>query len=48
MDSRKRVTAALVISIGLVVGLFLKNVKIGLVIGLILGLFSGSILSKKK
>lgn len=47
MNSRKRITAALVIGIGLVLGLFLKNVKLGLVIGLILGLFNGSILSKK-
>ncbi len=42
---RRRMTAIMLIVIGLSAGLFLKNIKIGLIIGLVLGLLSGGLLS---
>jgi len=47
MHQRRRILGIMLIVLGLVTGLFLKNVKIGLIIGLMLGLLSGGILSKK-
>lgn len=48
MHSRKRIVAIMLIVIGLASGIFLKNVKIGLIIGLVLGLLSGGLFSSKK
>lgn len=47
MNSRRKIIAVMLIVIGVVTGLFLKNVKIGLIIGLFLGLMSGGLLNKK-
>jgi len=47
MHQRRRILGIMLIVIGLATGLFMKNVKIGLIIGLMLGLLSGGILSKK-
>lgn len=38
----------MIIVIALATGMFLKNVKIGLVIGLMLGLFSGGLLGGRR
>ncbi|MFY0256197.1 hypothetical protein ACDQ55_19840 [Chitinophaga sp. 30R24] len=43
---RLRITAALCIIIGLLLGISIKKVQVGLVIGGILGLLSGSMWSK--
>lgn len=48
MHQRKKIIAVMLIVIGVVTGLFLKNVKIGLIIGLVLGLLSGGLFSSKK
>jgi hypothetical protein len=48
MNSRKRMVGIMLIAIGLASGIFLKNVKIGLIIGLVLGLLSGGLFSSKK
>lgn len=45
---RRKITAIMLIVIGLSAGLFLKNVKIGLIIGLLLGVLSGGLLSGRK
>ncbi len=48
MQQRKRMSAITLIVMGLGIGLFLKNVKLGLVIGLVLGLLAGGLLSSRK
>lgn len=47
VNSRRRIGIGTLVIIGVVLGLFIKNVKIGLIIGLLLGLLAGSIGSKK-
>lgn len=45
MQPRKRIGIITIILLGLGIGLFLKNVKIGLIIGLMLGLLAGGLIS---
>lgn len=45
MQPRKRIGFVTLILLGLGIGLFLKNVKIGLIVGLMLGLLAGGILN---
>ena len=47
MEKRKGIGAITIVLIGLGIGMFLKNVKAGLVIGLMLGLLAGGLLSKR-
>lgn len=48
MQPRKRIGIVTILLIGLGIGYFIKNVKIGLIIGLGLGLMAGGLLSGKK
>lgn len=45
MQPRKRIGFVTLILLGLGIGLFLKNVKIGLIVGLMLGMLAGGILN---
>jgi uncharacterized membrane protein (UPF0136 family) len=45
MQPRKRIGIATLLIVGLAIGFFIKNVKIGLVIGLMLGLLAGGMMS---
>ena len=45
MHQRKRIGIATILLIGLGIGFFIKNVKVGLVIGLMLGLLAGGMIS---
>jgi uncharacterized membrane protein (UPF0136 family) len=45
MQPRKRVGIVTLIIIGLAIGFFIKNVKVGLVIGLALGLLAGGMIT---
>ena len=45
MQPRKRIGIATILLMGLAIGFFIKNVKIGLVIGLGLGLLAGGMIS---
>ncbi|MEK7200356.1 MAG: hypothetical protein AAB212_10635 [Bacteroidota bacterium] len=45
MRYRKKIGIFTVLIIGLAIGFFIKNVKIGLVIGLMLGLLAGGLIS---
>lgn len=45
MQPRKRIGIVTIILLGLGIGLFLKNVKIGLIVGLMLGLLAGGLIS---
>ena len=45
MRYRKKMGIFTVLIIGLAIGFFIKNVKIGLVIGLMLGLLAGGLIS---
>ncbi len=47
MQPRKKISFFLLVIIGVVVGLFLKNVKAGLLIGLVLGLLGGGLLNSR-
>jgi hypothetical protein len=47
MKPRKKISFFILVLIGVAVGLFLKNVKAGLLIGLALGLLGGGLLSSK-
>ncbi len=47
MQPRKKIGFFTIVLIGVVIGFFIKNVKIGLIIGLFLGLFAGGIMSSK-
>ena len=44
MQPRKRIGFVTLVLIGLAIGMFLKNVKIGLVVGLMLGILAGNLL----
>jgi len=44
MQPRKRIGIITIILIGLAIGFFIKNVKIGLIIGLGLGLMAGGMM----
>ncbi len=48
MHPRRRIGVTTVILIGLALGLFMKNVKVGLIIGLGLGLLAGGLLNSKR
>ena len=48
MQQRRAISLGLLIVIGLILGFFLKNVKIGLIIGLGIELLSGSLLRGRK
>ncbi|MCW3086837.1 MAG: hypothetical protein JWQ78_223 [Sediminibacterium sp.] len=48
MQPRKRIGIVTIILIGLAIGFFIKNVKVGLVIGLGLGLLAGGLISGRK
>ncbi len=45
MQPRKRIGIVTILLIGLGIGFFIKNVKIGLIIGLMLGLLAGGMMS---
>lgn len=45
MQPRKRIGIVTIILIGLGIGFFIKNVKIGLIIGLTLGLLAGGLIN---
>lgn len=45
MRYRKKIGIFTILIIGLAIGFFIKNVKIGLVIGLMLGLLAGGLIS---
>lgn len=45
MQPRKRIGFATLLLIGLGIGFFLKNVKIGLIVGLMLGLLAGGLIN---
>ena len=45
MQPRRRIGIITIIIIGLAIGFFIKNVKIGLIIGLGLGLLAGGLIS---
>lgn len=47
MQPRKKISFFMIVIIGVVIGVFLKNVKAGLLIGLALGLLGGGLLSSK-
>jgi len=47
MQPRRKIGFFTVVLIGVAIGFFIKNVKIGLIIGLVLGLFAGGIMSSK-
>ncbi len=47
-DGRRRISIGVVVIIGVVLGLAIKNVRICLVIGLALGLLAGSLAGGKK
>ncbi len=52
MQSRRKIGIFTILIIGLGIGFFLKNVKIGLIVGLILGVLGGGLMggggSRKK
>ena len=45
MQQRKRISIITILLIGLAIGFFIKNVKIGLIIGLALGLLAGGMIT---
>jgi hypothetical protein len=45
MQPRKRIGITTILLLGLGLGFFIKNVKIGLIIGLLLGVLAGGMLS---
>jgi uncharacterized membrane protein (UPF0136 family) len=46
MQQKRRIGIFTIVAIGVLIGLFLKNVKIGLIIGLVLGLLVGGLAKK--
>jgi uncharacterized membrane protein (UPF0136 family) len=48
MEKRRNINIGLLIIIGAVTGLLLKNVRIGLIIGLAVGLLAGSLAGGRK
>lgn len=47
MQPRKKISFFTLVVIGVAIGFFIKNVKIGLIIGLALGLLAGGLMSAK-
>jgi uncharacterized membrane protein (UPF0136 family) len=47
MQSKRRVGIFTIVIIGVAIGFFIKNVKIGLIIGLMLGLLAGGLAGRK-
>jgi len=47
MKQRKKIGFFTIVLIGVGIGFFIKNVKIGLIIGLVLGLLGGGIIGSK-
>ncbi|MEI6584198.1 MAG: hypothetical protein WCO43_11460 [Chitinophagia bacterium] len=47
MRSKRRIGIFTIILIGVGIGFFIKNVKIGLIIGLMLGLLAGGLAGRK-
>ncbi|MDP1842037.1 MAG: hypothetical protein Q8K64_01365 [Sediminibacterium sp.] len=47
MKQRKKMGFLTIVLIGVGIGFFIKNVKIGLIIGLVLGLLGGGIMGSK-
>ena len=45
--SRSFISFGVVIVVALLIGIFLKNVKIGLIVGLVLGLLGSSLLRRR-
>jgi uncharacterized membrane protein (UPF0136 family) len=45
MHPRKRLGVVTIILLGLGIGYFIRNVKVGLVIGLVLGLLAGGMIT---
>jgi len=48
MNQRKGISAFTIIIIAVVIGVFLKTVKFGLIIGLVLGLLASGLLSSRR
>ncbi len=48
MQPRKKIGILTILLMGLAIGFFIKNVKIGLIIGLGLGLMAGGLISGRK
>jgi len=48
MQPRKRIGIVTLLLLGLGIGFFIKNVKVGLIIGLALGLLAGGLISGRK
>jgi uncharacterized membrane protein (UPF0136 family) len=46
MQQKRRIGILTIVGIGILIGFFLKNVKIGLIIGLLLGLLAGGLAKK--
>jgi hypothetical protein len=46
MQQKRRIGIFTIVAIGVLIGFFLKNVKIGLIIGLLLGLLAGGLAKK--
>jgi len=46
MQKKRRIGIFTIVAIGVLIGFFLKNVKIGLIIGLLLGLLAGGLAKK--
>jgi uncharacterized membrane protein (UPF0136 family) len=47
MQPRRKIGFFTIVLIGVAIGFFIKNVKIGLIIGLVLGLLAGGIVNTK-
>jgi F0F1-type ATP synthase assembly protein I len=47
MQPRRKISFFTIVLIGVAIGFFIKNVKIGLIIGLLLGLMAGGIVNAK-
>lgn len=47
-QARGFISFGVIIIIALIIGIFLKNVKVGLLIGLVLGLLGSSLLRRRK
>jgi len=47
-EQRRNITIAIVVIVGLVIGLFIKRVPLGLFIGVVLGLLASGLSSKGK
>jgi hypothetical protein len=47
MQPRRKIGFFTIVLIGVAIGFFIKNVKIGLIIGLVIGLLAGGIVNTK-